>query len=81
MVYSSHAKEKAEANLTIVGPEFKSSFRTLKDIPKTGHMLRGHGLPSAMKLLHLHAHPQFIDLMINQWFTMPTAHSNQLKNS
>lgn len=34
MVYGSHAKEKTEANVTIVGPEFKSSFRTLKDTPK-----------------------------------------------
>lgn len=34
MVYSSHAKEKTEANLTTVEQRFKSSFRTPKDISK-----------------------------------------------
>lgn len=34
MAYNSLADEKAGANLTTVRPEFKSSLRTPRDIPK-----------------------------------------------
>jgi hypothetical protein len=66
--------EKARTNLTIVASEFKSSPRTPRDIPKNKGVENPNPNPSAMKMFsHLRVHPQFINLMKSQWFTIPTA--------